>query len=434
MQKIIFGSTLVFLLSAGKEISAQKITKKIKETAKQTTEQKAEQKTAEGVSQGIDKGILGAKNIFKKKDKKDEKSDSASKSINDTETVISDGAETDNPDTTRSFGIYTNFTFEPGNKILFFDDFSKDKLGDFPVNWETSGSGEVVKNSSYDGNWFSFTGRNGYVPLSGELPENYTVEFDLATNGFSENNSATTLTLAFLNKKSYNMGSAGGHGHIQISLHRSATMSAGNTGAEKTPRINSKLNRNFKLDTLIHFSVAVNKNRLRIWMQEEKIVDIPSLLVGNMGRYLLFESSGINPEKGHVVLISNFKVAEAKEDLRSRLLESGRFSTTGIYFNTDKADIKPESFAIIKSVADYLKENPDTKIQIIGHTDAQGEEQYNQQLSEKRASAVLRSLVDHFGIEEGRMTAAGKGEAEPVDDNASEKGRANNRRVEFVKM
>ena len=112
----------------------------------------------------------------------------------------------------------------------------------------------------------------------------------------------------------------------------------------------------------------------------------------------------------------------------------GRFSTTGIYFNTDKAEIKPESYAIIKSVADYLKENPEVKIQIIGHTDAQGEDDYNLQLSERRARAVIRALVHQFEIDENRMSAIGKGETEPVDDNATEKGRANNRRVEFVKI
>ena len=100
----------------------------------------------------------------------------------------------------------------------------------------------------------------------------------------------------------------------------------------------------------------------------------------------------------------------------------------------DKADIKAESYAVIKSVAEYLKENPAVKIQVIGHTDALGEDQYNQQLSEKRANAVVQSLVRHFAIQESRLIAAGKGETEPVEDNATEKGRANNRRVEFVKI
>jgi OmpA-OmpF porin, OOP family len=434
MKKLILWLGFLFQFFVTGNIYSQKIGKVVKRTAQHKTEQKASQATGDA----IDEGINGIKSIFKKKDKKSKNNstDNAKETSGESEDPITadvDQAALDRPDTS-AFGIYTKFTFEPGNKILFYDDFQKDALGDFPVQWETSGSGEVVTNSLFDGKWFSITGRAGYLPSTEELPENYTIEFDVLTDGFSDNNSASSLTVAFLKKKSYDMGAAGGHAHLQISLNKSAVINVGNTGAEKTPRIGSKLSRKFKLDTLVHFSIAVNKNRLRVWMEEDKIVDVPSLLVGNMGRYLLLTTYGINPEKGHTVLISNFKVAESNEDLRSQLLDSGRFSTTGIYFNTDKADIKPESFAIIKSVADYLKENPDVKIQIIGHTDAQGEEAYNQKLSEKRAQAVVEALVKQFSIDESRLSSAGKGETEPVDDNSTEKGRANNRRVEFIKI
>ncbi len=439
MKQLIVWIVFLFQFFFINNIYAQKIGKKIKETAKQTAEQKAEQKTSEAtgaaIDKGIDKGLEGVKSIFKKKNKVS-KDGNVEDETNDQTDENSDAEEmnTGSQDTITPFGVYSKFTFEPGNKILFYDDFEKDGLGDFPVQWETNGSGEVVTNSLFEGKWFSITGRAGYLPSTEELPENYTIEFDVLTDGFSDNNSASFLTIAFLKKKSYDMGGAGGHAHLQISLNRSANMNIGNTGAEKTPRIGSKLNRIFKLDTLVHFSMAVNKNRLRVWMEEDKIADVPSLLVGNMGRYILFTTYGITADKGRTLLMSNIKIAESKEDLRSQLLDKGRFSTTGIYFNTDKADIKPESFAIIKLVADYLKENPGVNIQIIGHTDAQGEDAYNLQLSERRAKAVIQALVQQFGIDESRMSAIGKGETEPVDDNATEKGRANNRRVEFVKM
>lgn len=430
MKKIILSACLFFIPFFIFETSAQKIGKKVKEKAKQTAEQKAEQKTEEGVSQGVDKGIEGIKSIFNKrsKDSNDGSDDEDSKDAGD----ATDPGSGD-PDTS-IFGVYSKFTFEPGNKILFYDDFEKDGLGDFPTKWETSGTGEVVANSVYPGKWLSLSGRSGYLPSSGELPENYTVEFDLITNGFTNNNSGNALMVAFIKKKSYRMGSAGGHADLRISLHKTAALTIANTGAEKSPRISTKLDQKFKLDALVHISVAVNKNRLRIWMDEEKIVDIPSLLIGNMGRYILFEAFDINPAKGHAVLISNFKIAESTEDLRSQLLDKGRFSTTGIYFNTDKAEIKPESYAVLKSVADYLRENSDVNIQVIGHTDSQGELEYNLNLSERRAQAVISALVHQFNIKENRLSATGMGEAKPVDDNTSEKGRANNRRVEFVKM
>ena len=439
MKKCIFLGLFFICTFSINKVLAQKILKKVSESAKQTTEQKAEQKTSEEVGSGIDKGVEGVKSLFKKKDKKN-KNDDVEKQNENQDVVDSNliAPQTLTPDTLMQqqqspFGVYTKFTFLPGNKIIFYDDFEKDPLGDFPLKWETNSSGEVVTNSNYEGKWFSVSGRAGYVPQTTELPENYTIEFDMVTNGLTNNNSATSVTLNFLNKKAYNSGAAGGHAHFHIGMSLSASLAIGNTGAENSPLISAGLNRKFKIDTVVHFSIAVNKKRLRIWMGEEKITDIPSLLVGNMGRYLLFETYGVNQEKGHVVLISNFKIAEAQEDLRSKLLDSGRFSTTGIYFNTDKAEIKPESYAIIKSVADYLKENPEVNITIIGHTDAQGANDYNLQLSEKRAQAVIQALVQQFEIDKGRMSAIGKGESEPVDDNTTEKGRANNRRVEFVK-
>lgn len=420
------------------EANGQDIGKRIKETAIQTTDQKAEEKTSEGVSQGIDEGISRIKSLFKKKNKKSGRNDS--EIVDDTPTPSEEPVNAEADQTSQvtpevsPFGIYTKFTFEPGNEILFYDEFEKDAIGDFPAQWETNGSGEVVTNSLYGGKWFSITGRAGYLPTTDELPENYTLEFDVLTNKFSDNNGASFLTISFLKKKSYGLGAAGGHAHLQITLNKSAGMNIGNTGAESTPRIGSKLNRKFTLDTLVHFSIAVNKNRLRVWMEENKIADVPSLLVGNMGRYILFTTYGINAEQGRTLLLSNIKIAAAKEDMRSKLLDGGRFSTTGIYFNTDEVNIKPESFGIIKSVADYLKENPGVRIQIIGHTDAQGEADYNQQLSEKRAQAVVKALVEQFAIDGSRLSAAGKGETEPVDENNTEKGRANNRRVEFVKI
>ncbi len=81
-----------------------------------------------------------------------------------------------------------------------------------------------------------------------------------------------------------------------------------------------------------------------------------------------------------------------------------------------------------------LRDNDDINLQIVGHTDNQGEENYNQTLSEKRAAAVKQLLVEEFGIGEDRLQFMGKGEIEAVDDNTTEKGRANNRRVEFIKL
>jgi len=103
----------------------------------------------------------------------------------------------------------------------------------------------------------------------------------------------------------------------------------------------------------------------------------------------------------------------------------------GIYFDFDRATIKPESRSAIEDAAEILIQNPTIKVEIQGHTDSVGSDKYNQRLSEKRAQAVVDYLVKETGIDSRRLTAKGYGESRPVADNKTESGRALNRRVEF---
>ncbi|HTO18371.1 MAG TPA: OmpA family protein [Pseudomonas sp.] len=103
-----------------------------------------------------------------------------------------------------------------------------------------------------------------------------------------------------------------------------------------------------------------------------------------------------------------------------------------VKFDFDRQVVKPESYADIRDVAEFMKQFPQTTTVVEGHTDAVGTEAYNQSLSERRAMAVREVLVSEFGIQPGRVDAIGFGEARPVADNDSEEGRAINRRVEAV--
>jgi outer membrane protein OmpA-like peptidoglycan-associated protein len=85
-------------------------------------------------------------------------------------------------------------------------------------------------------------------------------------------------------------------------------------------------------------------------------------------------------------------------------------------------------------MADVMKEYTDLKVKIVGHTDADGSDVANLELSKKRAASVKESLAKDFGIDESRMETDGKGESEPIDKNDTPAGKANNRRVEFIKL
>ena len=99
--------------------------------------------------------------------------------------------------------------------------------------------------------------------------------------------------------------------------------------------------------------------------------------------------------------------------------------------NSDR--IKPESYGSLKEIAGVLTENTDLKVQIAGHTDSDGDDAANLDLSKRRAASVKAALTREFGIDAGRMDADGKGESQPVDSNTTPAGKANNRRVEFIR-
>jgi outer membrane protein OmpA-like peptidoglycan-associated protein len=101
-----------------------------------------------------------------------------------------------------------------------------------------------------------------------------------------------------------------------------------------------------------------------------------------------------------------------------------------ILFDFDKADIKPESYPILDEVTEYLKSNPDLKMEAQGHTDSKGTAEYNLKLSDRRAASVKKYLVDK-GIEADRLETKGYGLTKPIAPNDTEENRARNRRVEF---
>ena len=112
--------------------------------------------------------------------------------------------------------------------------------------------------------------------------------------------------------------------------------------------------------------------------------------------------------------------------------ETGHIALYGIYFDTDKAVVKPESRPTLEQIAKLLASQPQLSVYIVGHTDSQGAADYNLDLSRRRAEAVAAELVKNFRIAQPRLKTAGVGLLAPVGSNASEAGRALNRRVELV--
>ena len=112
--------------------------------------------------------------------------------------------------------------------------------------------------------------------------------------------------------------------------------------------------------------------------------------------------------------------------------ENGRIALYGIYFDTDKVVVKPESRPTLDEIAKLLQSQPRLNVFIVGHTDSQGTHDYNVTLSRRRAEAVAAALIQNYNISKARLSTAGVGFLAPVRSNATEDGRALNRRVELV--
>ncbi len=127
-------------------------------------------------------------------------------------------------------------------------------------------------------------------------------------------------------------------------------------------------------------------------------------------------------------------VAITAETLSKDIRSTGHVAVYGIYFDTGKATIKPESANAIKEIAKLLQADPNLKVHVVGHTDNVGGIDSNMKLSQARAEAVQQSLIGDHGIAASRLTAHGCGQFAPVASNDAEDGRAKNRRVELVKQ
>ncbi|WGK65418.1 OmpA family protein [Croceiramulus getboli] len=336
------------------------------------------------------------------------------------------------PSSGTTFKINSKFDFVPGDELLFYDDFSQDFIGDFPSKWNTNGSGEIVTVDDNDQRWLQLIpGTNTYfIPLMSELPEEYTIELDLLALGIDGNTSSTArLRIALDGSDEFRLKN-----HVYVALPLVQFIASGiqvygkNTGINNTVKVDVR-------DAVLnqpHLAIAVNKERLRFWVNDEKYIDIPKFLPPQGLKTLKISVLGTKTGKEQV-LISNLKIAQGGQDLRRTLLNTGKVSTNGILFASGSAVIQPQSYGILRQISQVLKQDESMHLTIIGHTDSDGEDAANLTLSRKRAQAVKQALIDTYQVEGDRLETDGKGESDPVTANSTADGKAQNRRVEFIK-
>lgn len=346
----------------------------------------------------------------------------------------------DQQDEKKANGIksYSKYDFIPGEKVMFFDDFSQEAVGDFPARWNTNGSGEVVTIDGYEGKWFKMSPDGIFLPEAmNNFPENFTIEFDLLYQRTDEG-SDTDFPIELVSMiEGEEMDAAvpgnGGAGFILranlVTAYNWLNKEWGDINSDReTDIINTSAN-----SSIVKISIWGQKQRLRLYMNETKVFDIPKLLPSGFPVNCMRYTTAGHVEENQFY-ITNLRMASGKPDMRNKLLTEGKLVTYGIYFDSGSDKVKPESYGTLKGIADILTSEATLRVMIVGHTDSDGDENKNLDLSKRRAAAVKNSLVSDFGIDASRLETDGKGESEPVSPNTTAEGKASNRRVELIKL
>lgn len=436
----------------------ENVGKKVVNNSKEQTTNRVEQEASETVDKTLDKISEGIDGLFKKKGKKEKDSKNKSGSGSDTTGAASQAGDDVNANKSNTRGasssqsqslqMYSKFDFVPGEQVIAYEDFSEANIGDFPLEWNTNSSAEVVRLGEEDTKWLFMSKDGFFQPMFiTDMPENFTIEFDAFTRYRSSNILGYQFQITSSQNPRLELGEEYTTNYIQLNW----AACEGSTGfyVVENGEVVSK-NEGFMVKELacegdeysspseVRFSIWRQKNRLRVYANATKILDIPQAFNSNLNYNVFkFGTKYVNyseTENKDEFMVSNIRYAVGAADTRSKLITEGKLVTRGILFDSGSDVINPSSYGVLKDIATVLKENPEVNIKVLGHTDSDGEADTNLILSQKRALAVKMMLAKEFSIPESRMQTDGLGESEPSDSNATPAGKANNRRVEFIKL
>ena len=337
-----------------------------------------------------------------------------------------------------AFQSYSKYDFIPGEKVIFYDDFSQDAVGDFPALWNTNGSAEVVTTNLFPGKWMRFVmNQCVWTDELLKLPENYTIEYDVIPQGGLEGEGMSGWHMKLMqakNAKAWDGGTQPGNGGFEFRIEYFGRPSyhtwlygqecsvSNLSGYVEGEQYKQKINK------LYHIAIWIQKTRIRVYQDQNKIIDLPRA----------FPAGCVKPDRIRfeygAAMISNIRIAVGAPDMRNKLITEGKLVTYGIYFDVNKDVVKPESYGTLKEIATVLQENPDVKVKIVGHTDSDGADASNLDLSKRRGASVKNELVKNFGIEASRLESDGMGESQPVAPNDTPANKALNRSVELIKL
>jgi outer membrane protein OmpA-like peptidoglycan-associated protein len=317
-------------------------------------------------------------------------------------------------------GAWANYDFVPGDEILFADDFSMDQVGDFPRRFELiEGNFELIE---WEGERYvrATSGGTFAIPLPKTLPDRFTMEYAVHLEHGNAYVRVTTDRAFHAPKRSYR-GSAPS---VEFSQAGVREVNAG-------PNVMSRIDPDLVRDGVAPIRIMADGEHMKMYIGEQRVANVPNAVFPRSDTLFVAVSSA---SLDYPILIGAVRVAGGGRDLYDRLARDGRVATQGILFASSSDHIRPESTPTLEEIGSMLQEHADLRLAIEGHTDTDGEEAFNQDLSERRAAAVKAYLVEEFDIDASRLETSGFGESRPVADNTSPEGKQQNRRVELVRL
>jgi len=325
---------------------------------------------------------------------------------------------------------WSKYDFVPGETVIFEDNLEGEQNGEFPSQWDLIDG--YVENALFEGgNVIRFpVESSGAIikPLMKKegdyLPEKFTIEFDMYLSHRTSN-----YGILFWDKgESYHSPSELGEiGIIEVGYEQGASYDGGRM-RRNLPKESQKPYPHWR-----HVAISFNVRALKIYIDQDRLLMLPNIKGNPMSISLKGSTYDYSQTGDYPTMIKNIRIAEGAVKLYDRFITDGKIVTNGIKFDSGKATLKLESMGVINEIVKLMKEHPEINFSVEGHTDSDGDTQFNIDLSEQRANTVINELVAR-GIDGKRMVAKGFGEDVPVTDNTSPEGKANNRRVEFVKM
>lgn len=327
------------------------------------------------------------------------------------------GSETKGPEnkpaTEPTIISYKNYDFVPGDTIIFQSHIADDKVGDLPSQFRvTEGQMDIQSMGGENlihvppGGGVTFSPR---MTSTAYLPDQFTVEFDVENEKFG----LAHLKVEF-----------GDEDENIPQIDFSYDVTTWTTGNIEPPE-DLHLNYDYPMHWH-HIAIAVNKNQGKLYIDQYRLISANNLT--GHAKAIIFHVGGFENS-----FIKNVRIASGGIDIDKTVTTEGRIVMHGILFDVDKATLKPQSMGSINQIFDLLKKNPSLKFEIDGHTDNTGQPAHNLALSQKRAESVKAQLVK-MGIDGSRLSTKGFGDTKPIGENDSPEGKANNRRVEFVKI